>query len=101
MLSSPLVGKWSMSGYVKVVRRYGISLRVADCLNVPIWIIESSVRHLAIDTFLTEILINQAIAAIVPSSLLGIKPHAFRSDIKYKCLLCRYLCMSMSAIAKA
>lgn len=36
MLSSPLVGKWSMSGYVKVVRGYGASFRIADCLNAPL-----------------------------------------------------------------
>jgi hypothetical protein len=98
MLSSPLVGKWSMSGYVKVVRRYGASLRTADCLNSPLWIIEASVRHLAIDTFLTDVLMNQATS---PSSLLGIKPEAFSSSMKYKYLSFQGgIYVSMSAIAK-
>jgi hypothetical protein len=40
--AAPLVGKWSMSGYVKVVRGYGASFRIVDCLNAPLWMIEAS-----------------------------------------------------------
>lgn len=56
MLTSPLVGKWSMSGYVKVVRGYGASFRIADCLNAPLMMTRqmSLVRYLGIDSFLTD-----------------------------------------------
>jgi hypothetical protein len=31
-----------MSGYVKVVRGYGASFGIVDCLNAPLWMIEAS-----------------------------------------------------------
>lgn len=45
-----------MSGYVKVVRGYGASFRIADCLNAPLRMTRqmSLVRYLGIDSFLTD-----------------------------------------------